>query len=394
MSEREGRGRRRGSVVHRGAGKWLLRVTVGTDENRRQVRKNKVVRGTKVEAERQLTALLRKLDGGESLPISKQTLGAWLEEWLSSWCNDVAPQTRSDYRRKLALYVSRDLRVVPLTTLSPRQIQDFINELPSRGSRGAPLTPRTVRYVHAILRAALTRALKLGKVSRNVASLVDLPKQPRREMKAFSPVQAGRFLAAAQDDRWYALWLLLVSTGLRPSEALGLMWADVEESTLRVQRTLVRDRGGEWRLAEPKTARSRRAIAIHEDVTRALRELRRRQLTERFRLGPAYEDHDLVFATEVGTPLHLRNLEARHFKAILRTAELPPVRLYDLRHTAASLMLANGENLKVVADRLGHASIKLTADVYSHVTPEVDRQAADRLAELLRQSRIAVASES
>ena len=201
-----------------------------------------------------------------------------------------------------------------------------------------------------------------------------------------TPEQVSRFLEAAKNDPWYALFLTAVTTGMRPGEYLALQWKDInfETRTLSVKRTVTPK--GEFQ--EPKTARSRRSIRLLPSVIQALRSHRIHQAEWRLKQGEAYVNKDLVFASETGQPLNERNLVNRHFKPILRAAGLPEtLRLYDLRHTCATLLLAAGENPKVVSERLGHASVTLTLDTYSHVLPDMQQAAADKLEALLFSSQ-------
>jgi integrase len=196
-------------------------------------------------------------------------------------------------------------------------------------------------------------------------------------MQSLSSEGAGRFLAAAVADRWHVLFALALATGVRPEEYLGLQWQDVdlERGIVTIRRTLVWRKGGEWYFGEPKTVRSRRNIPLPASVRTALTEHRRRQGAERLKAGPAYQNNDLVFAMSDGRPVLLRTLDRLHFKPTLKRAGLSQtIRLYDLRHTCATLLLSAGEHPKVVSERLGHASITLTLDVYSHVLPTCRRR--------------------
>jgi integrase len=223
-------------------------------------------------------------------------------------------------------------------------------------------------------------------LSQNPASYVDLPRLKKTEMKSFSPEEADRFLKAAAEDRWGTLWAVALTTGMRPGEYLALRWPDVDlnAGTVTVRRALVRRKDGGWEFEEPKTDRGRRTIPLPPTVIASLAEHKRKQAEERLAKGPAYESQGLVFATSTGQPLDQINLSRRHFKPILKAAGLPSdFRVYDLRHSCATLLLAAGENPKVVSERLGHASITLTLDIYSHVLPSMQQQAAERLEAIL-----------
>jgi integrase len=224
-------------------------------------------------------------------------------------------------------------------------------------------------------------------IAQNPASLVGLPKAAHKEMQAFSPGEAARFLQAASVDRWSALFALGLATGMRPEEYLALQWKDVdlEKGILTVQRALAWHRkGGGFEFTAPKTAHSRRSIPLPASLVKALASHKRQQAEERLKAGVDYQNYDLVFAALEGTPLMIRNLVRRHFKPMLTRAKLPAsIHLYDLRHSCATLLLAAGENPKVVSERLGHASVTLTLDVYSHVLPTMQEAASEKLGAIL-----------
>jgi len=182
------------------------------------------------------------------------------------------------------------------------------------------------------------------------------------------------------------LFAFALVTGMRPGEYLALQWKDVDHisGAVAVRRALAQSAEGSWKFEEPKTARSRRSIPLPPSVIKALHSHRRRQAVEILAAGPGYTNHDLVFAAENGSPLAIRNLVRRHFKPILKAAGLPSsFRLYDLRHSCATLLLSAGENPKIVAERLGHASVTMTLDVYSHVLPDMQRAATEKLEAML-----------
>ena len=200
----------------------------------------------------------------------------------------------------------------------------------------------------------------------------------KTEMKYFTPGQVSTFLQTAKTDKHYLVFLLAFETGMRPEEYLAVQWKDVdlESGVLSVRRALVWNRkGGGFRFEEPKTTKSRRTIPLSNSVVSALKVYRRTQLEQRMKLGSDYANLDLVFATELGTPISSKNLRDRHFRPLMTKAALPEIRLYDLRHTTATLLLSAGENPKVVSERLRHASIVLTLDTYSHVLPSMQKEA-------------------
>ena len=357
---------------------WLIRwEEQRCPKTNKRIRRTKRVYGTKKDAERALTTELKRIDAGRPARQARLTLGDWLDEHDENWCEELSPRTLHGYRAVIKTYVPKHLLRRRLEDLSPSDLQELFNDMSQRG-----LSPTTVRGLRAVLRSALNRAMKLELVERNVATLVDLAKPVRIEIRVLSPEEVRRFLDEADSDRFAALWYVLVTTGLRPGEALGLKWEDWDGNKLRVRRALVRVPGQGWSLKETKTRRSR-VVALPEMTIRALEEHRTRQKRERLQVSSTYVDRGLIFARSTGEPLESNNLKKRYFKPILEAAGLPDMRLYDLRHTAATLRLVNGEHPKVVQEMLGHASITLTMDTYSHVLPGMQEESAARLDALL-----------
>ena len=214
--------------------------------------------------------------------------------------------------------------------------------------------------------------------------LVDAPKAVQHEVTALTAHEARRLIHVAGDDRMQARWIVGLALGLRQGEALGLWWEDVDAQLLRIRRALQRQRGGGLVFTEPKTRRSKRTIPLPPPLVRALIEHRDRQDKERVTAGSLWQGSPCVFSSPIGTPVDPRN-DFREFRKLLARAGLPPVRLHDLRHTAASLLLAQNVPARVVREILGHSQIALTMNTYSHVAPEVSREAADRMARMLWQ---------
>jgi integrase len=246
-----------------------------------------------------------------------------------------------------------------------------------------------VHHVHTVLHTALAQAVRWGYVARNVADAVDPPAVPRQELRTLTPEEVGRLLAAARGTRLEALWTVAVCTGCREGELLGLRWEDVDwqAPAVLIQRTLTRAPLGEPVFAEPKTAGSRRAVPLPAVAEAALRDHQARQEGHRRALGPDYADYGLVFATRLGTALQARNV-IRSFKGLLEPAGLPrALRVHDLRHTTASLLLALGTDVPTTAAILGHAQSSTTLNVYAHALPSRLSTAADRLGEAIRREQ-------
>jgi integrase len=326
----------------------------------------------------------------------RDTVNEFLDKWLAAAKQKVCARTYEDYVGLLRLYVRPALGTKKLSALRVLDVQDFINGMVERKTKqGRKLSPRTVRYTHAIFQRALKRAVKWKILSSNPASDVELPKNVRREMKVLTPEETRAFLEEAYKGKHGLMFALAVHTGMRPEEYLGLKWVDIDfqAGTVTVQRTLVWKRWKtEYYFGEPKTSRSRRTIPLPAFLLKELGAHKIRQAEHRLKVGSKWVNHDLVFCSHgkakthegAGMPHSVRNLQRRHFKPILERAGLPDIRLYDLRHTCATLLLQAGENPKVVSERLGHASIVLTLDVYSHVLPTMQASATEKLEKILK----------
>jgi integrase len=369
------RGQGEGTIRKRADGRWEAMITVPQDDG--STKRHSVYGKTQGEVRKKLTEARRTLDQGGTLITERQTVAAFLDRWLRDVVKpSVRPKTYDSYLQVVKLYIIPGVGAHQLTGLQPQHVQAMINARLAAG-----LSPRTVQYLRAILRRALGQALKWGLVARNVATLVDPPKSERREMRALSPDEAGRFLAAAQGDRLEALYRVALSIGLRQGEILGLRWEDVDldGGRLAVRKQLQRI-DGKPRLVDLKTRQSRRTISLPTTLTRALRAHRARQNEERLLLGEKWlgEGWGLVFTSTIGTPLDPRNLTDR-YKKLLASADLPAIRFHDLRHSCASLLIAQGVPMEIVKETLGHSQISLTINTYVHLLPETQRQAADAI---------------
>ena len=372
-----------GQIYERGKDVYQVRIFLGMDANGKQIFHRKTIHGKKKDAQKYLTAKMRERDLGVFIEPAAQTLDAYLDKWLETAAKPrLRERTWEDYREYLKRYVRPGLGHRKLSDIKPMDVQNLYGEMLGRG-----LSARTVRYCHAILSSALKQSVKWQMLLTNPCAAVDLPRQQRQEMQALTPEEAGKFLAAAQSDKWSVIFELAITTGLRPEEYLGLQWQDLDFATghLIVRRALVwKRKGGGWSLQEPKTSNSRRTIPLPASVVLSLRAHKRKQAEERLKAGPDYQNDDFIFAGELGNPLLMSNFFRRHFQPVLeRSGITKKIRLYDLRHTCATLLLSAGENPKVVSERLGHASIVLTLDVYSHVLPSMQQAATDKLENML-----------
>ena len=356
------RGNNEGSIYRRKDGYWVGQYGVETAAGKN----TRYIYGKDREVVRQkLAQAIADRDGGFVFDAEGMSVAKYLERWLNdSLKGSVRASTHASYERQLERYVIPAFGRVKLEKLTPAHVQHLYREMQDRG-----LSARTVQYTHAVLHRALKQAKRWGLVNRNAAEDVDPPKLKRDEIRPLDREQARRLLEAAEGDRLQALYVVAVTAGLRPGEMLALRWSDVDldMGALRINRTLS---AGEF--ATPKTPRSRRKIELSNTARAALRAHRKRQLEERIQKAGLWEDQGLVFPSTIGTPLSHRNV-VRSFKALLKRAGLPPgTRLYDLRHTCATLLLNGNVHPKYVQELLGHASIAQTLDTYSHVLEGMD----------------------
>ena len=267
---------------------------------------------------------------------------------------------------------------VPIALLRPEHLQKHYADRLAAGS-----APSSVAHLHAVLHRALSQAARWRVVIRNVAELVDAPRVARKEMHVLSPEQVRQLLQAASGDDLEAFYVLAVTTGARLGELLGLHWRDVDldDASLNIVTSLQRAQNG-LEFVEPKTARSRRHVSLTTAAVKGLRDHRKRQNEARL-AAKEWADLDLVFCNEKGRPIEDGNLRRRSFVRLLEKAGLQPIRLHDLRHTAATLMLGQGIHPKIAAEMLGHSQIAVTLDLYSHVTPTMQRQATEAIDALL-----------
>lgn len=372
-----------GQIIKRGEKTWVVRIFQGRDENGKRHYVNKTIHGTKKNAEKYLTAKLRDKDLGINIEPASESLDKYLYKWLQSVARSrVREATFDDYKYLLKRYVSPALGAIKLCNIRSIDIQKLYGDM--RDER--ELSARTVRMTHAVLSSALQQAVRWHMLPRNPCEFVDLPRLERKEMQALSPEQASQFLEAAKADRLGIVLSFALATGMRPEEYLALKWSDLDlhAGTATVRRTLIWRKGGGWYFSEPKTSRSRRTVPLPLSLVGSLIDHRRKQSESRLKKGQDYQNNDLVFAASEGTPILLRNLVRRHFRPVITRAKLSDtLRLYDLRHSCATLLLSAGENPKVVSERLGHASIVLTLDTYSHVLPSMQQAATEKLEKIL-----------
>ena len=373
------RGNGEGSITKRKDGRWMARYTVHTAKGPK--RRYIYGRTRKVAADRLAKVLS---DRGEGIVYDDEnmTVGKYLDRWLADSVRGSVRQSTFDRDSYLIRnHVKPTLGRVKLKKLAALDVQTFY-----RNRLDAGLSHSTVNKIHTVFHKALSQAVRWSLIPRNVTEMVKAPAPMPEEMHPLSPEETRRLLEAARSDRLEALYILAVHTGMRRGELLGLKWSDVDlrNATVSVRRTLMRiDNGKRVALGEPKTKRSRRTIRLTEAAVEALRAHLRRQLREIEILGDGYIDQGLVFTTQVGTPINPSNLRQRSLAPLLERAGLPHIRFHDLRHTCATLLLGRGVHPKFVQELMGHATIAITLDTYSHIMPSMGNQTARAMEDAL-----------
>lgn len=371
-------------------GTWwfVIDLPPHADGGRRQAKR----RGfrTKAEAQAALDELRVDVRRGTYVAPARQTLAEFLEEdWLPAIRSTVAPSTFESYSRYVKLHVIPRVGGVRLQFLDPGVLNKLYSDLLADGRRdGKPggLSPRTVRYIHTIIGRALREAVAWGRIARNPATAAQPPSASRArppEMRTWDGATLARFLEYVRDERHYPAWLFLATTGCRRGEALGLRWSDVDLDEGRaVFRQTLTAIAHEIQVTTTTKSGKARPIELDQATVAALRGVRARQAEERLLLGAGYSDHDLVFAQADGSPVHPEYFSMAFDRRVARY-KLPRIRLHDLRHTWATLALSAGVDVKIVSERLGHASAKITWDIYQHVTPTMQANAAETVAQLI-----------
>jgi integrase len=375
------RGNNEGSISHRKDGRWEARYTIHTVEGP----KRKVLYGkTRADVAAKLTKAMADRDSGIIFDSGGTNVGDYLDRWM----NDVVRGTvrESTYSRDKYLvtnHIKPALGRLKLTNLNALHLQGFYRDRLDSGLSGS-----TVQKMHHVLHKALAQAVKWYLIPRSPADSVKAPRPTAKEMHPLSAAEARLLLTTAQGDRLEALYELAIQTGMRQGELLGLKWEDVDldRQTVRVRWTLTRkgsDTGGSYGFGAPKTKMSRRTVRLTGRTVDALRGHRARQAKEKLRVGALYQDRGLVFAGERGGIINPSNLRNRSFKPLLAKADLPSITFHDLRHTCASLLFQRNIHPKFVQELLGHASVAITLDTYSHMLPGMGGEAADAMDEAL-----------
>lgn len=375
---RSRRGNREGSIFRRRDGRWVASLTTGYDGSGRQLRKDLYAR-TRAEVADKLHEALKKLEEGRPLSPERQTVAQFLARWLEDVARpNVSPKTHRTYADLIKKHLEPGLGAVDLYKLDPQQVQHFLNGLSASG-----LSPTTVKHCRDCLRAALNVALGWNLLVRNPAALVKLPRRIRRKAQVYTREQAREFIRAMAGHRLETLFLVALCLGMREGEvlALGLADLDLDHKRLQIRHALQRV-DGRLQLVPTKTEESQRSVRLPDAVVASLREHLARREQEKAWAADDWVETGRLFTTRRGTMLDARNMLREYYK--LRAASgLPKIRFQDLRHSAASLLHAAGVPSHAIQKLLGHASVRTTEEIYTHVTTDMESEAAEKMEEIV-----------
>jgi integrase len=372
------RGNGEGSIYQDSDRRWRAVVNCGMHNGKRQ--RKKLSGRTRAEVAEKLKKALRDQQQGLPLITERQSLSQFITRWLAEKIKPRrAYKTYTSYSQELMTHILPALGGVALNKLSAQDLDRYLTDKLALG-----LSPRTVQYHHAIIRCALNQALRWDLVPRNIATLVQPPVVPKHAVNPYTAAEAKAFLLAVQGHRLEAIYTVAVACGLRQGETLGLQWSDIdlECGQMNVRTQLQRDESRKLSLSKLKTDSSIRRIELPEVCVTALRMRREQQVQERQLAGTRWVQTGLVFTTRVGTGIDQRNL-LRHYYTVAKAVGLRRIRYHDLRHTAASLLLALGVPMTAVRNILGHTDIRTTINIYGHVYDTDKKDAAGRMNTLL-----------
>ncbi|MHB8537212.1 MAG: tyrosine-type recombinase/integrase [Candidatus Dormibacteria bacterium] len=377
-----------GSIFQRGDGRWVARLKLPDGRYRYLYGENKAA------VKARLVEVTRAVDEGRPVPDARLTVGAYLEQWLAGLpASGLKPATIAYYRRYVRFHVlTSELARMSLARLDAADLRRLYAEKLESG-----LSSTTVHHLHAVLHLALNKAVEDGKAARNVAGVIGRGSRPKVAHKEMTTIADGdqprRFLTAAHGDRLDALLVLALTTGMRQGELRALRWKDVhldrDPPTLAVVGSLQGDRRATLSIGAPKSGKTR-VVRLSGFACDALQEHRKRQDTERRQLATEWHDQGLVFTTlaagRFGEYVSISEMRGALRRA-LETASLPMIRFHDLRHTAASILMGGGAHPKVASEMLGHASVGITLDLYSHVTQDMQQSAVDIMDRAFREDK-------
>ena len=379
----------KGYIRQRSKSKWEITIDIGRDAaTGKRLRHFETINGIKKDAQHRLAELLINIEQGTYIKQPRKlTVAAWLLQWLDGYvASNLSPKTNESYQHELRHYIIPRLGGIRLNELRPHHIQDYIAEVLSGGRRRSTggLSHRTVQYHYRILSKALDDAIKMGLMTVNPCKGVSPPRPARHDIPALGPDNLVKLMEAIRQSSYYLYYHTLLLTGLRRSELLALKWRDLDLdlACVHVAHSLHRLDDGNIIIKEPKTSSSRRPVDLPPSLALLLRQHMVDQEAQRVLLGSNLNDDDFIFSHADGSPLYPTTV-THTFSKVAKRAGLSYLRLHDLRHIHATMLLKTGAHPRIVQERLGHSSIATTLDIYSHTVPGMQKAAAERLDTLL-----------
>ena len=365
---------------------WEARYTEGVDPGTGKQIQRSITGKTQKEVSQKLKAATTAIDEGSYSAPSKMTVAQWLDIWTAEYLGAVKPRTVDLYKGVVKSRIKPGLGAVKLETLTPHAVQSFYNTIskPHNGTDG--LAPKTIRNIHGIFHKALQQAVANGYIKTNPADSCILPRAIRKELKPLDEDMISAFLKAIQDHQFGDLFTVTLFTGMREGEALGLLWDCVNLSkgiiTVDKQLQLIRGSRGQYQMVPTKNSKSR-TITLAPSVVGVLQKVRRKQLENRLRYGPCWEDSGFVFTDQFGHHLSASSVY-KSFKKVMEEIGSPGTRFHDLRHSYAVAAIRSGDDIKTVQENLGHATAAFTLDVYGHVTEKMKQESAARMEQFIK----------
>lgn len=361
---------------------WEARYTEGYDPGTGKQIQRSLTGKTQKEVAQKLKAATASMDAGTYTAPNKMTVGQWLDIWAAEYLGGVKELTVSSYKSSIKTHIKPGLGAIKLEALSAHMIQGFYNDLTDKKG----LSPKTVKNIHGVLHKALQQAVSNGYIRFNPAESCVLPRAEKKEIKPLDENQITTFLQAIRGHRFEDLFTVVLFTGMREGEALGLLWdcVDLDTGTITVNKQLQKDfsKGSQYHLVTTKNSKGR-TITVAPFVVNVLRRIRCRQLKNRIQLGDCWQDSGFVFTDELGQHLN-RSTVYNAFKRVMVQIGSPDTRFHDLRHSYAVASIRSGDDIKTVQANLGHATAAFTLDVYGHVTDQMKQASADRMEQFIQ----------
>lgn len=365
---------------------WEARYTAGYDPGTGKQIQRSITGKTQKEVSKKLKEVTTAIDSGTYTAPSKMTVGEWLDIWTAEYLGGVKELTVSSYKSSIKTHIKPGLGAIKLEALSSHIIQGFYNRLlaPAKDRKG--LSPKTIKNVHGVLHKSLQQAVANGYIRLNPADSCVLPRAERKELKPLDEQQITTFLQAIRGHRLEDLFTVVLFTGMREGEALGLLWdcVDLNAGTITINKQLQKDfsKGSQYHLVATKNSKSR-TITVAPFVVNTLRKVKLRQLENKIQLGGCWQDSGFVFTDELGRHLN-RSTVYNAFKKVMVQIGSPETRFHDLRHSYAVASIRSGDDIKTVQENLGHATAAFTLDVYGHVTEQMKKESAARMEQFIK----------